>query len=369
MPLAKAGFIWPEQPWLSCRPVYCSPVKEVTVPFSPSFRSIVVSFIALFAATMLSVSATQAFAAPVLVADTASIEQGVVRIDTTLDLQNAVGTGTGVVLSPDGIVLTNNHVIRGADNITATNVGNGQTYPVEVLGYDRKSDIAVLRLTGSTDLPVAPTADSAGLQIGDPVTALGFPEGAGLTRAPGTVRALNQSIVANDDLTGSSEELTDLVDFDADIRPGDSGGPLADPDGRVVGIVTAASQNYRMMSTGGFAIPLNRALSIADAVRSGDSSGAIHIGPTAILGVAIGSGRDDAGVTVVGVLRGSAADQAGLAGGDVITSVDDTTISDGTVLTDVLDRHHPGDTVSLTYVDRQGNPRSVPVTLAPGPPN
>jgi serine protease Do len=344
-------------------------VKVVTVPSSQSLKSIVVSLVALLATALLSVSAPPALAAPVLVADTALVEPGVVRIDTRLGFQGAVGTGTGVLLSPDGIVLTNNHVIRGADDITATNVGNGQTYPAEVLGYDRKSDIAVLRLRGATDLPVAPTADSSALQIGDQVTAVGFPGGAGLTRAPGTVRALNQSIVADDDLTGGSEELADLIGFDADIRPGDSGGPLVDPSGRVVGIVTAASQNYRMMSTGGFAIPLNRALSVADAVRSGAPSGTTHVGPTGILGVAIGSRGDGAGVAIDGVLRGSAADQAGLRGGDVITSVDDATITDGTVLTDVLDRHHPGDTVSLTYIDRQGDQRSVPVTLAPGPPN
>src|SRR5687768_3554689 len=93
--------------------------------------------------------------APVLAVDTSRVEPGVVRIDTTLGFQGAVGTGTGVVLSPDGVVLTNNHVIRGADQITVTNVGNGQTYPADVLGYDRKSDIAVLRLRGATNLPVA----------------------------------------------------------------------------------------------------------------------------------------------------------------------------------------------------------------------
>jgi S1-C subfamily serine protease len=332
-------------------------------------RSILVALLGVLTAAVLSISTPHASALPVLTADTAGVEPAVVRIDTKLDFQSAVGAGTGVVLSPDGIVLTNNHVIRGANDITATNVGNGQTYPVDVLGYDRKSDIAVLQLRGAQNLPVVPTADSTGLQVGDAVTAVGFPEGAGLTRAPGTVRALNQSIVANDDLTGSSEELSDLVDFAADIRPGDSGGPLVDAGGRVVGIVTAASQNYRMESTGGFAIPLNRALSLVDAVRSGNPSGSVHIGPTGILGVAIRSGRNGAGVPVEGVLRGSAADQAGLRGGDVITAIDDTTITDGTVLTDVLDGHHPGDIVTLTYVDRAGNPRNVPVTLSAGPPN
>lgn len=317
----------------------------------------------------VGVSVSPAAAAPVLTANTAGVEPGVVRIDTELQFQGATGTGTGVVLSPDGIVLTNNHVIRGATDITVTNVGNGHSYPADVLGYDRKSDIAVLQLRGASDLPVAPTGDSASVHVGDLLTAVGFPDGGDLTRASGTVRALGQSIVADDDLTGSSEELSDLIDFDADIRPGDSGGPLVDPSGQVVGIVTAASQTYQMESTGGFAIPLNRALPIADAIRSGNPTGSIHLGPTAILGIGVGEARSSAGVPVQGVLRGSAAEQAGVTGGDVISAIDAAPITDATALTDVLDRHTPGDTITVTLVDRQGISRDTTVTLAPGPPN
>jgi serine protease Do len=302
-------------------------------------------------------------------ADTSQVEPGVVRIDTTLNFQGAEGTGAGVVLSPDGIVLTNNHVIRGADGISVTNIGNGQTYQADVLGYDRKSDIAVLQLRGASNLPVAPTGDPALAGVGAPVTSVGFPGGGGLTRSPGTVRALNKRIVANDELDGTSEPLTNLIDFDADIQPGDSGGPLVSDSGQVVGIVTAASQNYKMMSTGGFAIPIDRALAISDSVRAGNASGTTHLGPTGILGVAVLSDRDRGGVPVDGVLRGGPADQAGVRGGDVITAVDGIPATDGTVLTDVLDGHHPGDTVALSYLDRHGKPQSTSVTLAPGPPN
>jgi S1-C subfamily serine protease len=346
-------------------------------------RRLLRSVVATLVAAGLLVSAPPALAdvpnvgfdgprtAPVLAVDTSRVEPGVVRIDTTLGFQGAVGTGTGVVLSPDGVVLTNNHVIRGADQITVTNVGNGQTYPADVLGYDRKSDIAVLRLRGATNLPVAPTADSSRVRIDDPVTAVGFPGGAGLTRSPGVVRALNQSITATDELTGSVEELSDLIGFEADIRPGDSGGPLVDPAGQVVGIVTAGTQTFQMTSGGGgFAVPLNRALGIADAIRSGNGSGSIHVGPTGILGVAISvDGGDAPGVPVQGVLRGGPADQAGLSPGDRITGIDGTPIADGTALTDVLDQRRPGDTLTLTIVDEAGNPRSVPATLVPGPPN
>ena len=175
--------------------------------------------------------------------------------------------------------------------------------------------------------------------------------------------------MANDDLDGTSEQLTGLIDFDADIQPGDSGGPLVSDSGQVVGIVTAASQNYKMASTGGFAIPIDRALAIADSVRSGNAAGSIHVGPTGMLGIAVVSARDRAGVPVQGVLRGGPADQAGITGGDLITAIDGSPTADGTALTDILDGHHPGDVVMLSFLDRQGNTQTAPVTLAAGPPN
>ena len=306
--------------------------------------------------------------APNLVVDTTRVEPGVVRIDTNIPFERATGTGTGIVLSPDGVVLTNNHVIRGATEISVTNVGNGQSYAADVLGYDRKSDIAVLQLRGAAGLPVAPTANSSGVRVGDPVTAVGFPEGGGLAPAGGAVRALNQSIVANDRSTGSSEQLSDLIEFGANVRPGNSGGPLVDRNGQVVGVVTAASETYQMVSTGGFAIPLHRALGIADAIRSGAAGGSVHVGPTAILGVAV-SNSSGGGVPVEGVLRGSPADEAGLEGGDVITAIDGTQVPDATVLTDVLDRRRPDETVMVTYLNRGRASRTVPVTLVAGPPN
>lgn len=349
--------------------------KEAAMPRNglldyPPLRALTLALLCVVTWAGLTVSIPHASAdSPVLAATTAGVEPGVVRIDTALGFQHAIGTGAGVVLTPDGIVLTNNHVIRGATDITATNVGNGQSYPVDVLGYDRKNDIAVLQLRGATDLPVAPTADSSSVRIGDPVTALGFPGGADLTRASGPVRALNRGIVANDDLTGSSEKLSDLIDFAADVQPGDSGGPLVNSADQVVGIVTAASQNYRMESTGGFAISLNRALSVANAIRSGNADGSVHVGPTGVLGVGIGNEHASVGVPVLAVLRGGPAEAAGVRIGDVITAVDASPITDGTSLTDVLDTHHAGDTVTLTYLDRARQSQSAPVTLVAGPPN
>ncbi|AFM19890.1 trypsin-like serine protease with C-terminal PDZ domain [Mycolicibacterium chubuense NBB4] len=327
----------------------------------------VIAALALTIASLVAVPT--ASAEPVPVADTTAVEPGVVRIDTDLPVQGAVGSGTGVVLRPDGIALTNNHVIRGAADITATDVGTGRSYPVDVVGYDRKNDVAVLRLRGASNLPVAPTADSSTVRIGDPVTGVGFPGGGPLTRSPGTVRALGQNVTADDDFTGSSEQLDGLIGFDADTLPGDSGGPLVDSTGRVVGIVTVGSQTYRMTNAGGFAIPINQALATAEAIQAGNASGSVHVGPTGILGIGINDDRDPAGVVVQGVLRGSPADLAGLAGGDVITGIDAVPTPDGTVLTDVLDRHHPGDPVTVDYLDRARTAHSIPVRLAAGPPN
>jgi serine protease Do len=337
-------------------------------------RRVTVALSGLLLVVGLGVSSPPAFAdvpsAPaVQAAGTSQVEPGMVRIDTALNFQGAEGTGAGVVLSPDGVVLTNNHVIRGADGITVTNIGTGRAYQADVLGYDRKSDIAVLQLRGASDLPVAPIGDSALVGVGAPVVGIGFPGGGGLTRSPGRVVALDKGIVANDDLDGTSEQLTGLIDFDADIQPGDSGGPLVSDSGQVVGIVTAASQNYKMASTGGFAIPIDRALAIADSVRAGNAAGSIHVGPTGMLGIAVVSARDRAGVPVQGVLRGGPADQAGITGGDLITAIDGLSTADGTALTDILDGHHPGDVVMLSFLDRQGNTQTAPVTLAAGPPN
>jgi serine protease Do len=304
----------------------------------------------------------------------AQVTAGVVQIDTSLDYQNAVGTGTGIVLSPSGEVLTNNHVVSGATSITATSVGNGHRYPATVVGYDRKHDIALIQLQGASGLPTAALGDAGQVRVGDPVVALGNAGGTGgpLTHEAGTVTGLGQDVVAEDDLTGSSEELTDLIGVAANIRPGDSGGPLVNSAGQVIGINTAASVNYRLGTpTGrGYAIPINQALAIAGQIRSGAQSATVHVGDTALLGVGVTNGRSQSGsgVSVRQLLRGGPAAQAGVAPGDVITAIDGVALDSATALTDVLDQHHPGDTITLTWVDGSGAPRSAPVALGVGPP-
>jgi S1-C subfamily serine protease len=300
---------------------------------------------------------------------TGQAEAAVVQINTTLDYQNAIGVGTGIVVNPDGEVLTNNHVVEGATGISGTNLGTGRTFPIDVLGYDRTHDIALVQLRGAGGLPTAPLGDSNTVAVGDPIVGVGNAGGpnGGLTREPGTVRALDQSIVASDDLTGSSERLTGLIQIAANLRPGDSGGPLVNGAGQVVGIDTAASMSYHT-SSGGYAIPINQALAIADQIRARAPSPTVHVGDTPMLGVGVADTRNGGGVAVRQVLRGSPAAQAGMIGGDVITAFDGNAVGNANALTNILDQHHPGDSVSLTWVDPGGGQRNANITLAPGPP-
>ncbi|WP_324933448.1 S1C family serine protease [Mycobacterium sp.] len=299
----------------------------------------------------------------------AQIDPGLVLINTGLSYQGAVGAGTGIVLSPNGEVLTNNHVVEGATQITATNVGTGATYPATVVGYDRTHDIAVLQLQGATGLPTAPIGKSSNVAVGDPVLAIGNAGGQGLSDARGTVTNLGQTIVAADDLA-AAEQLHGMIQTNANIRAGDSGGPLVDNSGQVIGIDTAASPTYRLSGRGGaqgFAIPIDTALSIASQIESGASSGSVHIGDTAMLGVGVGTSAGQAGVPVRQVLPGSPAGQAGIVPGDVITGFDGNAVSSDTALTDLLDQHHPGAGVNVSWRDQSGQQHTADITLATGP--
>jgi len=301
---------------------------------------------------------------------------GLVDINTTLSYQGAVGAGTGILLSPDGEVLTNNHVIEGATDITAVSLANSRTYPVDVIGFDRASDIALVRLRGATGLPTAILGTSSTLAVGDPIAAIGNSNGSSAppSYAPGTVTEIGASVRASDESGGGARELYDLIRVAAEIRPGDSGGPLVNSAGQVVGVNVAATLTYRMGGvTGGegFAIPIDRALGIANQIRSGVVSDSIHLGDTAFIGVGIADSspmsRGPAGAVVRQVLPGTPAGQIGLFSGDVITAVDGIPINSAEDLSNVMDQRRPGDTIMLTWIDRAGIPRGAPLVLAKGP--
>jgi len=302
----------------------------------------------------------------------AGAQQGMAQVATIVNYQGVAGFGSGVVLNPDGIVLTCNHVIAGADTINATVVGTGQSFRAKLLGFDRTDDIAVIQLLGAGGLPTAPIGDSNQVSVGDPVVSLGNANSNGkpVSQEVGRVTSLDANIDAEDDVTGSSEQLTGLIAVAAPLRPGDSGGPLVNASGQVIGLNVAASVNYRLGSpTGkGFAIPINRALAIAGQIQSRSPSDMVHIGPPAMLGVGVGTAQRAAsgGVVVRDVLRGTPAEQAGLHSGDVIISLDGVALPNATVLTSVLDRHYPGDAVDMVW-QASGQQRSAKVTLAAGP--
>jgi S1-C subfamily serine protease len=300
----------------------------------------------------------------------AQVGPTVVDINTQMGYQGATGAGTGIVLDPSGVVLTNNHVIAGATNITAVSIGNGQTYGVDVVGYDRTHDVAVLQLRGAGNLTPANIGSSAQVAVGDPVIALGNTSGAGGTPSavPGNVTGLNQTVEASDELTGSTETLTNMIQASTPIRPGDSGGPMVNSAGQVIGMNTAASDNFKIPQQGGgdgYAIPIEQATSIAGQIRSGAASNAVHIGDTGFLGVGVAD--RNGGAEVLQVIAGTPAAEAGISEHDVITSVNGTPVDSGTVLTNVLDQHHAGDTVALSWHSPSTGDHAANITLAPGP--
>jgi S1-C subfamily serine protease len=307
-------------------------------------------------------------------ADSAAVAKqvtpGIVDINTQLSYQNAAAAGTGMVLTASGEVLTNNHVIDGATTISVTIPSTGRTYSATVVGTDPTEDVAVIQLKGASGLKTIPLGNSDTVATGSAVVAMGNAGGVG--GAPsvvtGTVRALNQTITASDQGGANAETLNGMIETDTPIAAGDSGGPLANSNGQVIGMDTAASASRRFSNgaTIAFAIPINHAVAIAQQIEGGQASSTIHIGLPAFLGVGVSpTGSGGAGVT--SVASGTPAASAGLQAGDVITAIDNTTITSASDLTTALHAHHPGDKVRVTWTDSAGATHSATVTLATGP--
>jgi S1-C subfamily serine protease len=360
----------------------------------------------------------------------ARVDPALVDVVSTDGDQQATSEGTGIVLTSNGEVLTNNHVINGATSIKVTDIGNGKTYTAKVVGYTASQDVAVIQLQNASGLTVASLGNSSSVQNGDSVVALGNAEGKGGTPsvAAGTVTALNQSITASDELSGVNEQLTGLIEDNADIQPGDSGGSLVNSYGQVIGMDTAASsassgssespfqspsgqsgQSSQSAPEQAYAIPINEAVSIAQQIEAGTTTTDIHIGATAFLGVEIQSASDSSGsgaggqggfggfggqggfggfggqsgsdgsqsgsdggqsasgVSLAGTLAGSPAANAGLGEGDEITAIGGQSVSTSQDLSQALVKHHPGDSISITWVDQTGQSHTSTLTLASGP--
>ena len=295
---------------------------------------------------------------------------GVVDIDTVLNFGSGKAAGTGIVLTSGGEILTNNHVVEGSTSIKVTIVSSGKQYTGTVVGTDPTDDIAVIQLKDASGLATANLGDSSKVAVGDAVTAVGNAGGVGGTpsAAAGTVTALNQSITASDGNGSNSEQLTGMIQVNANIKAGDSGGPLYNASDKVIGIDTAADTGRGGTGTTGFAIPIAKATSIADQIESGVETSTIHIGYPAFLGVQLSSTQaPGAGVAIGGVVDGSAAAKAGLVAGDSVTSVNGTAVTSSTQLAQVMAGLEPGQHVKLTWTDSSGSSHIATVTLGTGP--
>ena len=278
--------------------------------------------------------------------------------------QNQVesGAGSGVIISSDGYILTCAHVVDGASTITVT-IGD-KDYTATLVGEDITSDIAVIKIDANGLTP-ATVGDSDGLKVGQNVMAVGNPLGElGGTVTGGMISALNRSVT----IQGSSSVNTmSLIQMDASVSPGNSGGGLFNMNGELVGIVNAKSSSSDAEGLG-FAIPINDAIKVAqELLENGYVTGRPYLGITylAVTDAQTASqlGVNAYGVYVVEVVKGGPAEKAGLQAGDRIVSVDGTEIASKDDLGTLMQKHAAGDTLSIT-IARDGQMQTVNVTLS-----
>jgi S1-C subfamily serine protease len=335
-----------------------------------------------------SSSAPTTSASPGLNATTVSsqVETGIVDIVARDTYSGLISQGTGLVLSRDGLVLTNNHVISGSTSVQVTAVISGRTYPAQVLGYDSADDVAVLRLTDASGLRSVATGNSTQIDLGQPVLAVGNAEGRGgtPTASAGTVTAVGQTISPTNAATGAAETLRDVIETSAQVTDGDSGGALANAAGQVIGMLTAAGTTPGGDAVG-FAIPVNSALRIVRLIVAGRRTHTVSIGAPGFLGVDVvnspgscgelgggtgppGSASGVSGAKICVVYPGTPAAKTGLRAGDVITIADGQSIGSASKLTSVTEGLRPGATLSVSYLDTSGHPHTARLTLSAGPP-
>jgi S1-C subfamily serine protease len=312
----------------------------------------------------------------------AKVDPAIVDINTIVQTANGNGAaaGTGMIITSSGEVLTNNHVVDGSTSISVTIAGHAGTYTAHVIGVSPTSDVALIQIEGVSGLPTVTLADSSSVKPGDQVVAIGNALGAGGTPSvtQGSVTAVDQTITASEG-NGISETLSGMIQEDATIQPGDSGGALVNSSGQVIGMITAGeAQGFRSSSsTVGYAISTNSALTVVNEIRSGQATAGVFIGPVGYLGVSI---RDltpaiaaqngisaTAGPLVWAVQAGSPAEQAGITRLSVITAVGGTAVDSSAALGDALHAYKPGASVAITWVDQSGASHTKNATLTTGP--
>ncbi|MDQ1506151.1 MAG: putative serine protease PepD [Actinomycetota bacterium] len=283
----------------------------------------------------------------------AKVEPSVV--DIVAQSRRGTGEGTGIIISPDGYILTNAHVVSGASTVTVSTSSSSKALPATVIGADAAHDVALIKLdSGGGSLVAADLGRSADMKVGDDVVAIG--NALGLRGDPtvtrGIVSALNRTV----------DNLTGMIQTDAAINPGNSGGPLVNSTGQVIGINTAVAADGAQNI--GFAIPIDKAKALADRLKSGQGAA-----PTAFLGVSTTATSDgSAGAEVVSLVAGGPAQKAGIAVGDLIVGFDGKPVATADALSGLVQGRQPGDTVPVE-IERNGSSRTVSVTLTTKPAN
>ena len=281
----------------------------------------------------------------------AKVEPSVV--DIVAQSRRGTGEGTGIIISPDGYILTNAHVVSGASTVTVSTTASGKALTATVIGADTAHDVALIKVDNpGASLPAAELGRSADVRVGDDVVAIG--NALGLRGDPtvtrGIVSALNRTV----------ENLTGMIQTDAAINPGNSGGPLVNSTGQVIGINTAVAADGAQNI--GFAIPIDKAKSLADRLRGGQGPA-----PTAFLGVSTTDTSDGSGgARVVDLVAGGPAQKGGIAVGDLIVTFAGKPISTADSLSGLVQTRQPGDTVQVV-VERNGASRTISVTLGTKP--
>jgi S1-C subfamily serine protease len=347
------------------------------------------------------------------------VEPGLVIINISQGYNSVQAAGTGMVLTSNGEVLTNNHVIESSTSVSATIPATGRTYQAKVLGYDKTGDIALIQLQGASGLRTIPVGDSGTVRNGAAVVAMGNAEGRNeIVPAGGHVTGINQTVTAQDQAASQAETLHGMIETDAAIVSGDSGGALANAAGQVIGMNTAGNNGgsngfgfgngSQADGSAGFAIPINTALSVVHQIQAGTASSAVSIGYPPFLGIFIsdsassnpqtqagqlaqgsfGSGSGQAciqnsnqiaqlstiaqvssGTLVEAVICGQPAAAVGMTAGSVITAVNGQAVGSPASLSTIVSRYQVGSTVSVTWVSPSGKTTTSDMKLIPGPPH
>lgn len=299
---------------------------------------------------------------------------GVLLVNTQLS-GGGEGAGTAMALTSDGLALTNYHVVDGSDQVTVTDPATGTTYPATVLGHDQTADVALLQLQGARDLKTVTLDEDGDATTGAPVASIGNAGGQGyLSEVTGRVVGTDKAITTQPEgfsLSDQGNKLSDLIETNARVVPGYSGGPTLDSQGEVVGITSAASStNEQGGPAQAYVVPIDKAMKIVDQIKAGDETAQVRVGPNAYLGVGVSGQRAQVdGAPISTVEADGAAADAGITAGSVVTRIGDDDISSAAALVDAIATHQPGDRVAVAWTDAAGQQHTGDVTLTASPVN